>query len=166
VFRAEFYERLNQAMQRWEYQVVACAIRKDDHLTRYGGDALDPYLLSLNVLVERFCMEVGDRAAGGLMMVEARGHPLDAQLKVAWDSLRIGGTQFVRAAEIKRRIAGLSIRQKHENIAGLQLADLVVSPIGRHVLGKTSHKDFQIIEGKFRRHKGGYKGAGLVVLPK
>ncbi|WP_299428196.1 DUF3800 domain-containing protein [uncultured Meiothermus sp.] len=35
IFGAEFFERLNEVMQRWEYQVVACAIRKDHHLSRY-----------------------------------------------------------------------------------------------------------------------------------
>lgn len=166
VFRAQFYERLNEVMQRWDYQVVACAIRKDHHLSRYGDDALDPYMLSLNVLVERFCMEIGNQPSGGLIMVEARGHPLDAQLQLAWARLQVTGTQFMRAAQIKRRIAGLNIHPKSENIAGLQLADLVVSPIGRHVLGKKRHRDFEIVESKFRRHLGRYEGAGLVVLPK
>lgn len=51
--------------------------------------------------------------------------------------------------------------------AFLQLADLVVSPIGRFVLGKLMQQDFKIIESKFRRNRrGDYRGAGLVVLPK
>jgi hypothetical protein len=123
-------------------------------------------MLSLNVLVERFCMEIGDQPSGGLMMVEARGRPLDAQLRLAWANLQVAGTHFMRAAQIKRRIAGLKIHRKNENIAGLQLADLVVSPIGRHVLGKNTRRDFEIVESKFRRYRGSYKGAGLVVLPK
>jgi hypothetical protein len=39
------------------------------------------------------------------------------------------------AREITQRIVGLNLRAKSENIAGLQLADLAVNPIGRHVLG-------------------------------
>ena len=58
------------------------------------------------------------------------------------------------------------MRGKHENIAGLQLADLVVSPIGCFVLGKPAKEEFRIIEGTFRRRGGRYEGAGLVVLPK
>jgi hypothetical protein len=104
--------------------------------SKYGDDALDPYM------------------------------PLDAQLELAWANLQVAGTHFMRAAQIKRRIAGLNIHQKSENIAGLQLADLVVSPIGRYVLGKNIHRDFEIVESKFRRHQGSYEGAGLVVLPK
>lgn len=43
-------------------QVVACAVRKDEHLARYGIAALDPYMLSLDILVERFCFEIGRMA--------------------------------------------------------------------------------------------------------
>jgi hypothetical protein len=47
------------------------------------------------------------------------------------------------------------------------LADLVVSPIGRHVLGKAEKEDFRIVQRKFRTNRAGeYRGYGLVVLPK
>jgi hypothetical protein len=67
----------------------------------------------------------------------------------------------------KKCIKGFHVQDKKDNIAGLQLADLVVSPIGRHILGKAEKEDFQIISQKFRKNKLGiYKGYGFVVLPK
>ena len=49
----------------------------------------------------------------------------------------------------------------------LQLADLVASPIGRHLLGKVDKADWRIVERKLRRnHVGEVEGFGLVVLPK
>jgi hypothetical protein len=48
----------------------------------------------------------------------------------------------------------------------LQLADLVVTPIGRHILGKDRHDDWEIVKSKFRHRGGNYLGAGLVILPK
>ena len=42
VFRQRFYERLNVLMAELRYSVVACAIRKDEHLSRYGVAALIP----------------------------------------------------------------------------------------------------------------------------
>jgi hypothetical protein len=69
--------------------------------------------------------------------------------------------------EGEMRITGLKLSAKSENIAGLQLADLVLTPIGRYILGKAIKEDFRIIESKFRRSKSGqWKGYGLVVLPK
>jgi len=67
VFRKMFYEKLNGLMRKLNYMVVACAIRKDEHLSRYGVAALDPYLLSLDILVERLCFEVGDMPGEGVI---------------------------------------------------------------------------------------------------
>ncbi len=69
-FREAFYAELNALMRKLEYTVVACVVCKAEHLSRYGVAALDPYLLSLDVLVERFCYEVGARAGGGVIVAE------------------------------------------------------------------------------------------------
>jgi hypothetical protein len=165
--RRVFYEKLNRLMRILDYKVVACAIKKDSHLARYGLAALDPYMLSLDILVERFCFEVGEIPGGGLIIAEKRGPELDHQLELAWLNLKIRGTRYISANEIEKRIVGLNARHKKENIAGLQIADLVASPIGRHVIGKPEREDFQIIREKFRKSsRGSYSGWGLVVLPR
>ena len=165
-FRQRFYHELNDLMRYLEYMVVACVIRKEDHLARYGVAALDPYLMSLDVLVERFCFEIGPTTDGGVIVAERRGPTLDAQLELAWLNLKVQGTRHIQAVDIDDRIKGLSLRRKQDNIAGLQLADLVVTPIGRYVLGKPIREDFRIVEEKLRRnHQGNYDGFGLVVLP-
>lgn len=82
-FRTRFYERLNAMMRRLRFMVVACAIRKDDHLSRYGVAALDPYMLSLDILVERFCFEVGAVSGGGVIVAEKRDPTLDRELDLA-----------------------------------------------------------------------------------
>ncbi len=165
-YRRDFYARLNGLMRALDYKVVACAIRKDAHLARYGLAAADPYMLSLDILVERFSFEIGSRGNGGLMIAESRNPTLDNELELAWLNLKIQGTSYLSASTITRRVTGLNIRDKRENIAGLQLADLVVSPIGRFVIGKQVKDDFRILETKLRRRGGRYEGAGLVVLPK
>lgn len=166
-FRTEFYDRLNALMRDLVYSVVACAIRKDEHLARYGMAALDPYLMSLDILVERFCMDVGDVEDGGLIVTERRGPTLDHELELAWLNLKIQGTRFMRAKQVERRIQSLNLKSKAANVAGLQLADLVVTPIGRKVLGKPVKDDYAIVESKFRRSPSGrIDGYGLMVLPK
>jgi hypothetical protein len=166
-FRERFYAEINDLMRGLRFQVVACVVRKDDHLSRYGVAALDPYMLSLDVLVERFCMDIGDRESGGVIVAEKRDVSLDRQLEIAWLNLKVQGTRFMQAKDIERRITGLNLRSKSSNIAALQLADLVVTPIGRTVLGKAVKEDYRIIEEKFRRSPHGrVDGYGLVVLPK
>jgi hypothetical protein len=166
IFRARFYAELNNLMRELQYKVVACVFRKNEHLAKYGMAAVDPYMFSLDLLVERFCFEIGDVEAGGVIYAEKRSPVLDRELDIAWLNLKVQGTQFIKASTIDQRITGLHTRSKSANVAGLQLADLVVSPIGRHVLGKDRHDDWEIVKSKFRRRGGSYLGAGLVILPK
>ncbi|MDB5355575.1 MAG: hypothetical protein JWN24_2028 [Phycisphaerales bacterium] len=166
-FRDRFFEALNALVRALDFKVVACAIRKQEHLARYNVAALDPYMLSLNVLVERFCYEIGDVRDGGLMVAERRNSTLDQQLELAFLNLKIQGTKFMPAKKVGKRVSALNMRSKSANIAGLQLADLVASPIGRHVLGRHKHEDYRIVESKFRCNaRGNADGYGLVVLPR
>ena len=165
-FREHFYGRLNFLVSSLRFTVVACAVRKLDLLARYGVAALDPYLISLDVLVERFAMEVGT-SGHGIIVAERRDPTLDHQLELAWLNLKVQGTRFLQAKTVEQRILGLNLRSKKDDIAGLQLADLVVSPIGRQVLGKPAKADWKIVESKLRKNaQGDYAGYGLVVLPK
>lgn len=165
-FRAKFYVKLNSLMRSLEYRVIACVIMKEGHLMQYGLAALDPYMLSLDLLVERFCFEIGNRPTPGSIIAEKRNPELDHELELAWLNLRIRGTHYVAAREIERKIIGLITRPKKDNLAGLQLADLVIHPIGKHVMGRRTHEDFEIVKSKFRQNRNGiYDGVGLVILP-
>jgi hypothetical protein len=164
-FRARFLEELNVLMRDLDYKVVACAIRKDDHLAQYGTAALDPYMLSLHVLAERFWFELDEFNDRGVIVAEKRNPMLDRELDIAWLNLKVKGTTFLSGTQLDARIDGLTTRAKTDNLAGLQLADLIVSPIGRRILKKKSHEDIEIIKSKFRRVRGEAKGAGLVILP-
>ncbi len=164
--RQRFYRELNQLMQTLDYQVVACVIRKDLHLQQYGIAALDPYSLSLGILLERFYFETSE-ANQGLVIAEKRGDHLDKQLSFTWNALQERGTPTVKGADFKKRIPEVITRSKYENISGLQLADLVVSPVGRHILGKPDQEDYKILETKYCRSQTGDPiGFGLVTLPK
>ena len=67
---------------------------------KYGIAALDPYFLSLNILVERFCMEIGNLTDGGLITAERRGYKLDAALELAWLTLKNKGTPLNKGVAI------------------------------------------------------------------
>ena len=166
-FRKSFYEKLNSLARELDYKVVACAIRKNDHFRHYGAAAIDLYRISLHKLSELFCDEIGEVRNGGMIVAESRNTSLDEDLKYTWSSLRRPGAGYSSTAMIRDRISSLTLCAKKENIAGLQLADLVVSPIGRHILGKPDKADWHIVEQKLRRGPGGeVEGYGLVSLPK
>ena len=170
-FRAEFYEGLNTMMRELDYIVVACAFKKDEHLARYGRIAADPYRFGLQMLIERFCQEIGEVASGGVVYAEKRRPDLDRELETAWQQAKrtmfaiSGVASYVSQEAINERIVDLILKDKHLNIAGLQLADLVVSPIWRHVVGKAPREDWSIVERKFRRSGDRYEGYGLIIWP-
>lgn len=164
-FRDRVYAEFNAIMGELPYQIIGCAVRKDTHLERYGVSAIDPYHLSLNVIVERAYFAAGKK--GKLHIIaESREPTLDRMLEVVFLELKISGTQFISATELNSLGMELHIRQKSKNISGLQMADLIVTPIGRRVLGKKLHADWHVIESKLYRYRGKWEGAGLVVLPK
>jgi len=139
---------------------------------KYGLHAVDPYMLSLSILIERFIFECG--SAGGSVIAEARDATLNNALELAFLDLKIRGTNYVSATKVQRRIHSFTIRDKKENITGLQLADVCATPIGRHAIGRSTYPiysdqgDFyRTIEQKLRcDSKGETGGIGLVVLPK
>ncbi len=44
-FRARFFVELEKLIAELDFKVVACVVRKDDHLRKYRLGALDPYIL-------------------------------------------------------------------------------------------------------------------------
>ena len=158
---------LNAAMRRWSFTVVACAVRKDHHAREYGTSAIDPTMLSLEVVAERFCYELRQRGiVGADIIAEARGRPLDRIRERSRQDLLVNGTRYVGRHELSDRVRLLELRTKTAGESGLELADLVVSPIGRHVIGKPPREDGAIVSEKLRRRDGSWHGAGLVVLPR
>lgn len=167
--REAFLPALSDLMRDLDYRVVACVVRKDRYVAASGDSAQDPYDLGSKVVVERFCMEIGGAIDGGIVYAEKRRPDLDHALDVAWEALRAEGTDRLneqRRGIVDERIIGFSLKAKGVNLAGLQLADLAVSAIGRRYAGLATHDNWDIVKGKLcRDERGRGEGYGLVVLP-
>ena len=166
--RARFYADLNDLLDGWDYKIVACAVRKPELVAQFGIAADDPYMFSLHVLVERFCDALGDEFDAGFVCAEKRGSSLDRDLLQAWERVRTRGINALSANAVDSRIVGLDLRDKRANLAGMQLADLVVTPIGRRLVGtspKPNRVQWAVVERKLRRVGGDYSGHGLVIRP-
>ena len=150
-FRVQFYNELNSLMRELPYEAVACAFHKKDYFERYGANAIDPYQLGLRVMVELLCDIAVPGVRSGVIVAEKRGEPFDREVEETWRMLRARGSRCAEAEVIREAIQSLELRDKKENIIGLQLADLIVSPLGRHILGKPDRDDWKIVEEKLRR---------------
>lgn len=166
-FCERFYSKLNELIASLDVTIVACAIKKEQHMDKYGLDAIDPYHLSLHVLVERFCFAVGKDTPRGDIIAEARDATLDRQLELAWLNLKVSGTRHLQAVDINHRVDTLSLKTKRDRVAGLEIADAIVTPIARNILARASRIDVNIIKSKMHKNKlGEIDDHGLVVLPK
>ncbi len=99
-------------MANLDFQVLACAIKKDEHISKHGVFAIDPYCLCLQILVEQFCFELGEIISGGRIIAEKRNPIFDNQLELAWLNLKISGTRFLKAVDISSRISHLTLAGK------------------------------------------------------
>lgn len=167
IVRDKFYQELNRLIDNLDFTIVAAGIHKSKHLDRYGISAIDPYLLSLEFVVERFIFSLDSSQEQGLIVAESRGNQLDNQLELAWLNLKIKGTRFIEPSRITSRISDFKIVPKSKAMGGLEIADLIASPIGRQMLQKETKEDWRVIKRKFRKNASGHiVGHGMIVFPK
>lgn len=166
-FRNVFFEGINNLIVNHDYILLACIVDKHKHNEKYGYNAINPYLLSLNLIVERFIFYLKKLNEVGKIIAESRNTQLDNELDLAYLNLKISGTRNLTPKEITTNIQQFAIKKKEENIAGLQLVDLLVTPIGRKYLNlKNYYLEYDNIKRKFRKNRcGKYKGYGLMILP-
>jgi hypothetical protein len=125
----------------------------------------DPYEIALAFCMERLQRYLINRDQAGRtthVQVECRGKAEDARLEL----------EFRRICDGKNAIGkmpNLDIRfmDKKHNSMGLQLADLVAHPIGRHAINPDQpNRAYNLLEPKFRRGPAGrVKGFGLKFFP-
>jgi hypothetical protein len=123
---AEFDSELLVVLDRLEFVVVTAVIDKLEHQRRYGTWASHPYHYCLEILLERYVLWLEAAGSRGDVMAEARGKKEDRELSAAFEALT-NGTHYIDHARIGQRITSrkLKLETKTDNIAGLQLADLV-----------------------------------------
>ena len=169
-FRRSFYKGFEQFLKSSNVSIVACVIMKNKHFANYGLEAKDPYLLSFDNLINRLVFDLSDGQKGRII-AESRNSVLDNQLEIAYLTSRVEGTNKVQPAELKLKLeSSIQFLQKSDNAAGLQIADMVASPIARHYLGKperTGHQlSYESVFSKVRNINGRWENIGITILPK
>lgn len=169
-FRRQFYKDIDHFLQKADVSIVACVIMKDKHFANYGLEARDPYLLSFDNLINRLVFDLDDSERGQII-AESRNSVLDNQLEIAYLANRVEGTSKVQPAELKLKLEqSIQFKRKTDNTTGIQIADLVATPIARHFLGKPERPGQQIsyesVFAKVRNVNGRWKNVGITVLPK
>jgi len=140
---ANFNRDLLKLLRTLDYVVVTAVIDKLEHQRRYETWRFDPYHYCLTVLVERYVLWLKQRQTVGDVMAESRGGREDRRLKDSFERAYENGSDFVKpegfAAVLTSR--QLKVKPKSNNIAGLQLADLIAHPSYKATLARRQQKE-------------------------
>jgi uncharacterized protein DUF3800 len=125
-----FNHDLLMVLDRLEYVVLTATIDKLEHVNRYAVWRHHPYHYCQEIILERYATWLNRRNATGDVFAESRGRRDDFQLKKAVRFIFNKGTNFVGRQDFQRALVSEDIKlyKKGEDIAGLQLADLIAHP--------------------------------------
>lgn len=148
--RQDFLAAINAAVANAPFTLVTAIIDKR-RLTRHSAQPDNPYQIALT-----FCMERVFSHLQGLqqhhattpMVVECRGKKEDADLELSFRRTAQGNNVHNLPLPFEVVFA-----DKKTNSTGLQLADLVSHPIGRHYLDPAQpNHAYGVVEPKFLRN--------------
>lgn len=162
--RQQFLADLSGLMENAPFTLVASCIDKRKFLGKHGADH-NPYYYAMEFGLERvfyFLQERSQKTRKTHIVFERRGPREDEELELEFRRL-LDATQIEGLAESLDSV----FADKKINSAGLQLADMVARPIGRHLINpQQTNRAYQILQKKFRRDKEGeIQGWGLKCYP-
>lgn len=131
----KFCERFLRLITDSRFTMVTAIIDKKLHQERYSYP-MHPYHYSMMAICERYAFWLRERATRGDAMVESRGKTEDAELSQQFTNVVTTGTGFLKATQAQSAFSSkeLKVRKKSDDIAGLQLADLLAHPMKREAL--------------------------------
>jgi len=139
--RQRFDIKLLTLLNDWDYKVITVCIDKKSHLETYSVWRYDPYHYCMEVLLERYIFFLDRASSCGDVMAESRGGKEDMRLKRTFSRLYQKGTNYIPPERFSQRLTScqLKVKNKANNIAGLQLADLIAHPSRNEILKENGH---------------------------
>ena len=168
-------------VERFNYEAITVVLDKAEHKDKYAIWRYDPYHYCMTVLIERYARWLERHKHVGDVMAESRGGEADMRLKKSFRKLWENGTEWVSAGIVQSVLTSceLKLKKKDNNIAGLQLADIIAHPSCKYVLEQYGALEGQtrgnfgrriteiLVKAKYTRHpiSGEIKGWGIKYLP-
>ncbi|ANY18664.1 hypothetical protein A6F68_00128 [Tsuneonella dongtanensis] len=140
--RDEFDALILSAMADCQYRVITALIDKKAMLAKWRWTNKQPYHYLIEVLVEKYVQFLERQGAIGDIMPEGRLGKKDERLQSAFIEVKSKGTFYVSRDRMKERIPSshLKFRYKRDNVAGLQLADLIAHPSHMLIRARMGHE--------------------------
>lgn len=173
-----FNASLLDILQTLDYNVITVTIDKQEHQQRYNVWQYEPYHYCLTVMVERYVAWLKTLSAVGDVMAESRGGNEDKRLKASFERVYGEGSAYTASEVYDTHLTSkqLKVKPKSNNIAGLQLADIIAYPSYRLALAMKDHQTLPDTFGNkigkilqdskyIRSHSGRIEGWGRKWLP-
>ncbi|AJO88711.1 3-deoxy-D-manno-octulosonic-acid transferase [Haemophilus influenzae] len=143
--REEFMERISSIIEKTNFILAGCVI---DKRKIPQNETTHPYHFSLKHCLEtlyEFVCEKHQEDKITFVAVESRGRNEDRELELEFLRICDGQNKFKKSLPFQVKIV-----PKQINSVGLQVADLVARPIGRHILDSNQpNRAFEILKKKF-----------------
>jgi len=164
--REAFDDALIGLLAAWQFWAISVCLDKKKHKETYSAWRYDPYHYCLAVLLERYVFFLEQARACGDVMAESRGGRADLRLKASFARLWTEGTDYVAANRFQEFLTSkqLKVKTKQNNIAGLQLADLVAHPSRNEILHENGMLEkelppfgkrvIQVLQAKYYQRNG------------
>ena len=161
-------------LRNWNYAVISVCIDKKNHKETYQVWRYDPYHYCLAILLERYYFFLNERVAKGDVMAESRGGKEDLRLKSSFAKLWEDGTEYIPAEKLRAVLTSkqLKVKAKTNNVAGLQLADLLAHPSRNEMLQEKGFLEeglrpfgkeiVRILQGKYYQRGGKVYGKKFI----
>lgn len=162
--RQDFLEELNQVIGQAPFTLITAIIDKTKLKAKYATPS-NPYDIALTFCMERTYAFLRDRAQHErrtTILMEERGKNEDRDLELAFRRVCDGGNRWGEMPFLEPRFLS-----KKANSSGLQIADLVATPIGRHFLApKRQNRAYDVVAPKLRQSPSGLvEGWGQKAFP-
>lgn len=144
--RKQFDSALLNYLRTWEYTVVTVCLDKKSHKETYKVWRYEPYHYCLAILLERYAMFLEQCQAQGDIMAESRGGKEDRKLKDSFSKLWKFGTEYITSERFQKVLTSkqLKVKPKTNNIAGLQIADIIAHPSRTEILIENGKRDIPL----------------------
>ena len=134
--RKQFDEALLRIVSETDFTVITVVLDKQRYAERYKEWRYDPYHYCMSVLLERYVLYLDKKGLRGDVLAESRDGKENMRLKRAFRQLNENGAQYITPRKISKVLTSkeIKIKLKTNNIAGLQLADLLAHSSRREIL--------------------------------
>lgn len=176
--RNQFDEAILKIFRECEYILITVVIDKTKHLNKYQEAAMHPYHYCFQVMLERCCYFLNTYNKRADILIETRGKKENALLQSIYSQIRQNGTYYHGANYFAQTLFSdaLIFKEKRDNIAGLQVADMLALPskedvlyefkIERGIMSDFTKKVCKSIQSKYLRKsmESRVRGYGKVFL--